>query len=95
MLSGGHLRVAVKLTSSIFVKKLNAANPKSSKIQFQFQFELSLVQLTPSLFCFFETPQIFCFKLLAIPLSPPNAKISIKRERVRGTELQVKNKCHG
>ena len=41
--------VAVKVASSIFVNELNAKNLKSSKTQFQFQFELSLAQLSPSL----------------------------------------------
>ena len=44
--------VAVKVARSIFVNQLNATNPKSSKTQFQFQFELSLTQLSPSLFLF-------------------------------------------
>ena len=42
--------VAVKVASSIFVNELNAKNLKSSKTQFQFQFELSLAQFSPSLF---------------------------------------------
>ena len=50
ILSGGYLLVAVKVASSIFVNKLNATKLKSSKPQFQFQFELSLAQLSPSLF---------------------------------------------
>ena len=45
-LSGGHLLVTVKVASIIFVNQLNA----TSKTQFQFQFELSLTQLSPSLF---------------------------------------------
>ena len=49
LLSGGYLLVAVKVASSIFVNELNAKNLKSSKTQFQFQFELSLAQLSPSL----------------------------------------------
>ena len=46
MLSGGYLLVAAKVAISIFVNQLNATNLKSSK----FQFELSLAQLSPSLF---------------------------------------------
>ena len=42
--------VAVKVASSIFVNQLNAKNLKSSKTQFQFKFELSLAQFSPSLF---------------------------------------------
>ena len=50
MLSGGHLLVAVKDGSSMFVNQVIATNLKLSKTQFQFQFELSLAQLSPSLF---------------------------------------------
>ena len=50
MLCGGYLLVAAKVAISIFVNQLNATNLKSSKTQFQFQFELSLAQLSPSLF---------------------------------------------
>ena len=42
--------MAVKVAISIFVNELNAKNLKSSKTQFQFQFELSLAQFSPSLF---------------------------------------------
>ena len=42
--------MTVKVASSIFVNQLNATKPRSSKTQFQFQFELSLAQLSPSLF---------------------------------------------
>ena len=42
--------MAVKVASSIFVNELNAKNLKSSKTQFQFQFELSVAQLSPSVF---------------------------------------------
>ena len=49
ILSGGYLLVAVKVASSIYVNQLNATKLKSSKNQFQFQFELSLAQLSPSL----------------------------------------------
>ena len=52
MLSGGYLLVAAKVAISIFVNQLNATNLKSSKTQFQFQFELSLAQLSPSLFSY-------------------------------------------
>ena len=44
--------VAVKVAISIFVNELNAKSLKSSKTQFQFQFELSLAQFSPSLFLF-------------------------------------------
>ena len=50
ILSGIYLLVAVKVASSIFVNQLNAASLKSSKALFQFQFEQSLAQLSPSLF---------------------------------------------
>ena len=50
---GGYLLVAVKVASSIFVNQLNGTKFKSSKTQFQFQFELSLAQLSPSLLTFF------------------------------------------
>ena len=50
ILSGGYLIVAVKIASSIFVNQPNATKPKSSETQFKFQFELSLAQLSPSLF---------------------------------------------
>ena len=46
MLIVGYLLVTVKLASSIIVNQLNAKNLKSSKTQFQ----LSLAQLSPSLF---------------------------------------------
>ena len=42
--------VAVEVVSSIYVNQLNATKLKSSKAKFQFQFELSLAQLSPSLF---------------------------------------------
>ena len=48
--SAGYLLVAVKVASSVFVNQLNAKYLKSSKTQFQFQFELSLAQLSPSFF---------------------------------------------
>ena len=57
MHSGGYFLGAVKLTSSIFVHLLNATNLKSSKTQFQF--ELSLAQLSPSLF-WFKSNYIIC-----------------------------------
>ena len=41
--------MVVKVASGIFVNQLNATNLISSKTQFQFQFELSLAQLSPSL----------------------------------------------
>ena len=41
--------MAVKVASNIFVNQLNETKPNSSKTQFQFQFELSLAQLSPSL----------------------------------------------
>ena len=41
--------MADKKASSVFVNHLNATNLKSSKTQLQFQFELSLAQLSPSL----------------------------------------------
>ena len=47
----GYLVGAVKVSSSIFVDQLNAANSKSSKTQFQFQSDLSLAHLNPNLFC--------------------------------------------
>ena len=53
MLCGGYLLVAAKVAISIFVNQLNATNLKSSKTQFQFQFELSLAQLSPSLYMLF------------------------------------------
>ena len=46
MLIVGYLLVTVKLAGSIIVNQLNAKNLKSSKTQFQ----LSLAQLSPSLF---------------------------------------------
>ena len=42
--------MTVKVASSMFVNQLNATKLKSSKAQIQFQFELSLAQLSPSLF---------------------------------------------
>ena len=59
MLCGGYLLVAAKVAISIFVNQLNATNLKSSKTQFQFQFELSLAQLSPSLFLGFSAAIIF------------------------------------
>ena len=53
LLGGGYLLVAAKVAISIFVNQLNATNLKSSKTQDQFQFELSLAQLSPSLFTIF------------------------------------------
>ena len=50
MLRGGHLLMAAKVASSIFVYHLNATNVKSSKTQAQFRFELSFAQLSPRLF---------------------------------------------
>ena len=50
LLGGGYLSVAAKVAISIFVNQLNATNLKSSKTQFKLQFELSLAQLSPSLF---------------------------------------------
>ena len=50
MLSGGHLLVAANIAIRILVNQLNATNLKSSKTLFKLQFELSLAQLTPSLF---------------------------------------------
>ena len=47
--SAGYLLMAVKVAISIFVNQLNATNLKSSETQFQFQVELSLAQLSPSL----------------------------------------------
>ena len=44
----GYLLVAAKVASNIFVNHLNATNLKSSKTQFRL--ELSLAQLSPSLF---------------------------------------------
>ena len=46
--SAGHLLVVTKVASSIFVNQLNATNLKSSETQFQF--ELGMAQLNPSLF---------------------------------------------
>ena len=43
------LNTAHKVSSN-YVNQLNATKLKSSKAQFQFQFELSLAQLSPSLF---------------------------------------------
>ena len=60
--SAGYLLVAVKEASSIFVNQLNAKNLKWSKTQFQFQFELSLAQLSPSLSFYLTVTQ--CYKLL-------------------------------
>ena len=48
--SAGYLVVAVKVASSFLLINFNATNLKSSKTQFQFQFERSLAQLSPSLF---------------------------------------------
>ena len=53
ILSGGYLLEAVEVASSIYVNQLNATKLKSFKPQFQFQFELSLAQLSPSLFSLF------------------------------------------
>ena len=59
----------VKIAISIFVDQLNPTNLKSSKTQFQFQFELSLAQISPSLFSYqimyisATDDQIFMFKL--------------------------------
>ena len=53
ILSGGYLLVAVDVASSIYVNQLNATKLKSSKTQFQFKFELSLAQLSHSLFLFY------------------------------------------
>ena len=53
MLCGGYLLVAAKVAISIFVNQLNATNLKSSKTQFQFQFEPSFLQLSPSFFLHF------------------------------------------
>ena len=52
ILSGGYLLGAVKVASSIFINPLNATKLKSSKTQFHIQFELSLAQLSHSLFYF-------------------------------------------
>ena len=51
MLSGGLLLKAGPVASSIFVNQLVATNLKSSKTRFNFQFELSLAQLIPSMLC--------------------------------------------
>ena len=48
----GHLLVVPKVASSIFVNQLNVTNLKSSKTQFQF--ELGMAQLSPSLFSFID-----------------------------------------
>ena len=59
----------VKIAISIFVDQLNPTNLKSSKTQFQFQFELSLAQISPSLFSYqimyisATDDQIFMIKL--------------------------------
>ena len=50
MIIDGYVLVAVEVASSIYVNQLNATKLKSSKTQFQFQFELSLAQLSPSLY---------------------------------------------
>ena len=52
ILSGVYLLVAVQVASSIFVYQL-----KSSKTQFQLQFELSLAQLSPSLLWSYDKSQ--------------------------------------
>ena len=44
--------VAVKVARSIFVNQINVTKLESSKTQFQFQFELSLAQLSPNLFSY-------------------------------------------
>ena len=54
MLSSGYLLVADKVAISISVNQLNATILKSSKNQFKFQFELSLAQLSPSLFLLYS-----------------------------------------
>ena len=48
--SAGYLLVAGKVAISTFVNQLNATNLKSSETQFQF--ELGMAQLSPSLFSF-------------------------------------------
>ena len=48
--SGGKSLLAVKVASSIFVNKFKAAYLEFGETWFQFQFELSLVQFSPSLF---------------------------------------------
>ena len=62
MLSGGYFFVAAKVAISIslFVNQLNATNLKSSKTQFQFQFDMRLAQLSPSVFyvCIWHTARI-------------------------------------
>ena len=45
--------MAVEVASSIYVSQLNTTKLKSSKAQLQFQFELSLAQLSHSLFLFY------------------------------------------
>ena len=50
VLSGGYLLEAVRVVSSIFVNQLNATNLKSTNTKFQFQLELSLAQLSTSMF---------------------------------------------
>ena len=49
-----------KKPAVFFVNQLNATNPKSIKTQFQFQFELSLAKLSPSLFNLFF---FFCLEI--------------------------------
>ena len=65
MLSGGYLLVAVKVANIIIVNQRNATNLKSSKTQFQFQLELSLAKLSPSLFSLV----LYFFKNSAYPSS--------------------------
>ena len=52
MLSGGYLLVAVNKANIIFVNQFTSTYLKSSITQFHFLLELSLAQLSPSLFFF-------------------------------------------
>ena len=62
MLSSGYLLVADKVAIiSISVNQLNATILKSSKNQFKFQFELSLAQLSPTLFFIFDFVHSFTY----------------------------------
>ena len=74
MLSDGYLLVAVKVACSIFVNQLNVTNHKLSKTWFQFQFELSLAQLSPACFypIYFPTQNTFGSNLFQIPFWTKN-----------------------
>ena len=84
ILIGGYLLVAVEVASSIYVNQLNATKFKSSKAQFQYQFELSLAQLSPSLSYIFFNVKLSWAELRGIIAQAPTSNCELPSLSLKG-----------